>query len=444
MKLGEKIRRARAFLRGGLWEAETEGLSRAQRALLRGAQLVAVVLREFVADQCLLRASALTYATLLSIVPLFALTFSVLTGLGVQNTLQPILLEKITGGGEEIVNAIVGYINNTNFGRLGVAGLLGLVFTVIALLSNIEASLNSLWGVRESRPLFRRFSDYTSVLLLAPLFLFAAISMTSTLESQAFVQALMDMAFVGQVIFFLFRVLPYLAMWAAFTFLYLFMPNVKVQFRAAVIGGIFGGTLWQLAQWGYVSFQVGVSKYNAIYGTLAAIPILMIWIYISWLIVLLGAEVTYAVQNLHAIRREIREQKINMASQEMVALAVLMKVTEVFYRGERPWTLERIAEALCLPPRLARTITAELTALGYLSEVRDEEEGDRYQPGRPPERTFVHGVIQDFRRSGVDLQREGIPQWSAVRKLEERLAAAEGEVLEGLTLRDLALEGKRA
>lgn len=437
-KINDRIRKTRDFLRGGIWE-EREELSRGRGALLRGGQLAVVVLREFVADQCLLRASALTYATLLSIVPLFALTFSVLTGLGVQNTLQPLLLEKLTGGGEEIVTAIVGYINNTNFGRLGVAGLLGLVFTAIALLSNIEGSMNSLWGVKESRPIFRRFSDYISVLLLAPLFLLAAISMTSTLESQAFIQALIEMAFVGKVIFLLFRILPYVAMWAAFTFLYVFMPNVKVQFRAALIGGIFGGTLWQLAQWGYVTFQVGVSRYNAIYGTLAAIPVLMVWIYISWLIVLLGAEVTYAVQNLHAIRREIREQKINVVSQEMVALTILMKVTENFYREERPWTLERIAEALRLPPRLARLITLELTELGYLSEVRDEEEGDRYQIGRPPEKTPVFRVIEDFRRSGVDIARGSVREWSVVRNLEDRLVAVQGEVLEGMTLRDLAL-----
>lgn len=436
---GEKIRRTRAFLRAGIWEDHPE-LPRRRRVLLRALQLAAVVLREFMADQCLLRASALTYATLLSIVPLLALTFSVLTGLGVQNTLQPIILEKLTVGGEEIVNAIIGYLNNTNFSRLGVAGLLALVFTSIALLSNIEASMNSLWGVKESRPLFRRFADYTSVLLLGPVFLFAAVSMTSTLGSQAFVRTLMEMAFVGRLIYFLFTVLPYLAMWAAFTFVYLFMPNVKVKLRSAIIGGIFGGTLWQIAQWSYVAFQVGVSRNNAIYGTLAAVPTLMVWIYISWLIVLLGAEVAYACQNLHAIRREIREEKINVASQEMVALTVLMKVTEIFYRAERPWTLERIAEELRLPPRLARLMTRELLELGYLSELRDEEEGDRYQPGRPPEIIRVYDVIQDFRRSGVDISREGIREWRAVRELEKRLAEAEGDVLSGLTLRELALE----
>ena len=436
------IRKTKEFLRRGLWEVEREKLPRSRRALLQAGQLAIVVLREFTADRCLVWAAGLTYFTLLAIVPLFALAFSVLSGLGAQNVLEPIILERLTTGAEEIVNPIIEYINRTNFGQLGAIGLLTFFMAIVALLTNVEASFNSLWATRETRSVFRRFADYISVLLMTPVLIFVAISMTSTLASQSFIQVLMEQAVVGQFIFYLFRIVPFVVMWAAFTFLYIFMPNIKVHFRAALVGGILGGTLWQLAQWGYVEFQVGVARYNAIYGTLAALPILMVWIYVSWIIVLFGAEVAYAWQNLNAIRREVREEKISFTSQEMVALTILMKATENFYRGERPWTVERIAEALHLPPRLAREIIQELVDLGYLTEVTDEEEGSRFQPGRPPETIEVHRIVQDFRTCGVDLAKERLREWNAVRALEKRLEQADEGALEGMTLKALAMRNQ--
>ena len=248
-----KVRQWWDFFRHGIWEVDPSQFNRVQFSLLRQAQVASLVFRDFFADNCLLRASALTYTTLLSIVPLLALMFSLLKGLGVQNTLEPLLLKRIAVGSEQIVTQVLQYINNTSVGRLGTVGLLMLVVTVIALLTNIEKSFNSIWGVTETRTLYRRFSDYFSVVLIGPLLLFAAVSMTTTLASQAFVQKLAQMALVGHLILLLFQVLPYLAMWAAFIFLYIFMPNIKVHFRAALVGGIFGGTLWQLAQWGYVT-----------------------------------------------------------------------------------------------------------------------------------------------------------------------------------------------
>lgn len=346
----ETFRRIQVFLRQGIWEVESSRQSRFRRILLGQGQIMLLVYREFIADGCMLRASALTYTTMLSIVPLFALAFAVLSGLGVQNTLQPLILKQLTIGSQEIVNYIVTYINNTSASGMGIAGLLSLVVTALALLTNIETSFNQVWGVKETRSLYRRFADYTSVLLIGPVFLFIAISMTSTLKSQALVQALMDKAFIGEAVLFLFRILPYLAMWGAFVFLYIFMPNIKVRLPAALIGGIIGGTLWQLAQWGYVTFQVGMARYNAIYGTLAALPILMAWIYISWLIVLFGAELAYVWQNLNIIRQEKREQKVNFLSQEMVALTIMATISRIFERGEPPGRWEILPYGSGSPP----------------------------------------------------------------------------------------------
>lgn len=437
----EKLQKAKDFLRREVWEFEPGELSRARAFFLRQTQVAILVVRDFQADRCLLRASALTYTTLLSIVPVFALTFALLKGLGVQNTLEPIILKKIAIGSEQIVTEIIRYINNTNVGRLGTVGLITLLLTVLALLSTIEETFNNIWGVQETRSLFRRFADYFSVLIFGPIFVLVAISMTTTLESQAFVQTLLEMAYVGEAIYFLFTVLPFLAMWAAFTFLYIFMPNIKVDFRAALVGGIFGGTLWQLAQWSYLFFQVGVARYNAIYGTMAALPIFMVWIYVSWIIVLLGMEVTYAYQNLRHVRLEIRGETVNFASREMVALTILLQVAEAFHRGEKPWRLQNISEGQGLPPRLVRSVIEELVRLRFLSEVRVGEDEFGYQPARALENMKVTSVVRSLKQDGVNVSRmRKTAEWKIIGELERRIDQAGHDALGELTLDDLVVK----
>jgi membrane protein len=435
----DKLKRTWVFLSRGIWEIDVHELTRWRLFLLRQAQIVSLVVRDFFADHCMLRASALTYSTLLSIVPLLALMFAFLKGLGVQNVLEPIILERLAIGSEQIITAFIRYINNTNVGQLGAVGLVLLIIAVLTLLSNIEESFNYIWGVKETRSILRRFADYFSVVTLGPVFLLASISMTTTLQSQSFVQTLLGMAFVGEVIFLLFKVLPFVVMWATFTALYIFMPNTRVKFRAALVGGIFGGTLWQLAQWIYVDFQVGVSRYNAIYGTLAALPIFMVWIYVSWLIVLLGLEVTYACQNLRTLRREIRGRDVNFASRELVALTVMLVAAEPFYRGEKPWGLERISAELELPPRLARSVLEELLRLGLLSEVQDVDGREpAYQPGRAPETLHIHEIIESLRADGINYtELRKTPEREVIREVEKKIREAGRLTLEGVTLAEL-------
>jgi len=439
-KLSEKIKKTGDFLRFGLWEIDAEDFSHLRNLLLRGSQVAVLAVRDFFADGCLLRASALTYTTLLAIVPLLALAFSILKGFGVQNALEPIILERIGIGSEEIVTQMLSYIENTKVARLGTVGLVLLVVTVLTLVTNIERSFNHIWRVEETRPLFRRFADYFSLLTVGPIFLLAAISMTTTLESTRFISTLLEYPVLGHAIFLAFKVLPFVVMWLAFTFLYLFVPNTRIQIRPALAGGVFAGTLWQLAQWAYVTFQFGVSRYNAIYGTMAALPILMVWLYLSWLIVLLGVEVTYSVQNLRTIRREIYGEKVNFATREMAALTILLRLSQAFYRGQKPRTLEEIAEELALPPRLTRSILDELVRLSLLCEVvLSAEDGSAYQPARDPAKIEVHRVIRDLRQEGIGFANpRRTREWKVVGELEERIEGEGRESLGGLTLQDLA------
>lgn len=439
------IDRGRYFLEHELWEIDTADKRWWRRFLLNQGQILALVVRGFFSDGCMLRASALTFTTLLSLVPLLALMFSVLKGFGVQNELEPLLLEQLAVGGGTAVSKIVEYINNTNVARLGTYGLIFLIATVLTLLSNIEKSFNSVWGVEETRPMLRRFTDYFSVVTIGPLLVVVAISMTSTLKSQQLVLTLMEYDYVGEALLFLFEVLPFMVMWLVFAGLYLFMPNVKVSPRAALVGGVFGGTLWQLSQWGYLGFQVGVARYNAIYGTMAALPILMVWIYLSWMIVLLGLEMTYATQNLRSIRQDLRGKRVNYASMEFIALTVLVFVSRRFYLGRPALGQEDLASQLDVPPRLLRTILDELSRLGFVVATAQEIDGSGYQPARALEKIRLHDVIRGLAVDGTDYSHlRNNCERGVVAGLEETLQNAEREALAEMTLRDLVLQAEEA
>jgi membrane protein len=437
--------RSRHFLQYGLWELDAADKRWWRRFLLHQGQILTLVVRGFFNDGCMLRASALTYTTLLSLVPMLALVFSVLKGFGVQKVLEPLLLEQLAVGGGQAVTKIVEYINNTNVARLGSFGLVFLIITVLALLSNIEQAFNSVWGVEETRPLLRRFTDYFSVVTVGPILVVAAISMTSTLESQQLVQALIDHAIVGEALLALFQVLPFMVMWLVFAGLYLFMPNVKVSPRAALIGGIFGGTLWQVSQWGYLNFQVGVARYNAIYGTMAALPILMVWIYLSWVIVLIGLEMTYATQNLRSIRQDLRGRRVNFASLEFIALTVLLCIGRRFYLGRRALGQEDLSARLDVPSRLMRSILDELTRLGLIVATAQQDEGVGYQPAQALEMIKLHEVIHGLAADGADYRhlRKTVER-GVVAGVAELLKDAEGRALAGMTLRDLVLQTESA
>ncbi len=439
LKPKKTLEKGKNFLTRELWRIDTEGMSPWRFFWLRQLQILSFTVRDFHVDNCFLRASALTYTTMLSIVPLLALMVSLLKGFGVQNVLEPVILQEFAAGMDDVVNAIFRYIDNTNFGRLGWLGLVFLVLSVLTLLSNIEQSFNHIWRVQETRSIARRFSDYFSVVLLSPLLMLAAISISTSLQSQTLVKALFETAYVGDAVLLFFSLIPFLVMWAAFMFLYLFMPNTRVRFIPALIGGIFGGTLWQTVQWAYVHFQFGVGKYNAIYGTMAALPIFMVWLYVSWIIVLLGLELTYSIQNSSTLQQEISPEPINLESRQRLALTLLVLINERFYSGLPPWSANELIRELKLPIRPAGDVLADLVRLHLLSVVKDDKGDDiGYQPGRAPERLELEELLQLLRSDGAECPScFNLPAGRLVTEIEEQIKDAEQNALDGLTLQDL-------
>lgn len=424
-----------------LWEQNPNELSWLQRTLLRQAQTAVLVVRDFGINQSMLRASALTYYTMLSIVPLLALTFALLKAFGVQNLLEPLILEKLNVGDGQAVQAILGYINNTQVGKMGAIGLALLLFAVVSLLTNVEKAFNHVWGISEIRPLMRRFSDYLSVILVGPVLIISAISMTSSLASNNLVQKLIEMQLVGSLILLLFKIVPFIFMWMAFTVLYVFMSNTRVEWRAAFIGGVVGGTLWQLAQWAYVNFQVGVAKYNAIYGTMAALPIFMIWVYLSWVIVLFGLGVTYAKQNLRTSGRDLRGSEVSRNCYEQVALVLLVTLADRFSRGEKALHPHELAKLLFIPPRLCRNILLLLVELGFVAELSTRLGRRSYQLGRSAEHLSLAEFLKTMRDKGEEvLHLYPHPQTVVAIDVCDRLEEETVAGLGGMTLRDMVIQ----
>jgi membrane protein len=391
--------RARTFLLRDIWLVDSSTTPYAKAFVVRQVQVLLIVVRGFWQDhQCLLRASALTYTTLLALVPMLAFMFAFLKGLGIQNRLEPLLIDKLAVGSEETVRMIVNYINNVQVGTLGVIGLGSLLFSTLLQLGTVEKSLNEIWGVREGRTLVRRISDYLSLLVIAPVLLLVAITATAAVKNQAVVAALLQKRLIGDAVVMVFTFLDYGAVWSAFTFFYVFIPNTRVKLVPALIGGIFAGSLWRLAQWTYIEFQVGLTRYSAIYGAFAQLPVLMVWLYISWVIVLLGAELSFACQNVTTYPFERFASLASFAAKERLVSLLYFSLVRGFRDGAGPWSAVAFAQRHRIPIRLMREMLDILTDAKLM--VEDGGKPEHYVPGRDPNTTTPWHILRAIRQHG--------------------------------------------
>jgi membrane protein len=401
-------------------------------------QFIYYISNSFVIHQGPLRASALTYTTVLSLVPFLAIAFSVLKGLGAQNALEPIL-QQFAGDSEETISRIVAYVNNTNMKSMGAIGLVMLIVTVISLMGSIEEAFNAVWGVRETRSVQRRFSDYLSVIVVGPILLIAATSMTSSLQSQWMLQWLIQNTYLGDAILLLFRLLPYLSVWIAMVFLYIFIPNTRIRFASALLGGVVAGTAWQLAQWGYFHFQVGVANYNAIYGTLAALPIFLVWIYTSWLIVLFGLEIVCAHQHRGHVLSGNGALPLTVTAREELALALLLQVSLHFQHGGTPQSSQFLADKLTMPLLPLEPVFADLERLGFLVATSGSQPG--WMPARDPSEILVSDVIDALR--GVSTLKGTTAVMQLAGDVIRQWWDASKPGIEGMSLRDLVKRAEK-
>ncbi|MFP4034683.1 MAG: YhjD/YihY/BrkB family envelope integrity protein [Desulfovermiculus sp.] len=355
-----------------------------------------LLFRSFQSDQCLLRASALTYTTALSIVPFLAVAFSISKGLGFQNTeyMQEVLM-RISAGREQVVEHIIGYINRTEVGTLGSLGLGLLLLTVFTLLGAIEQSFNAIWGVQRQRSLVRKFSDYLSVTLVCPLLVIVATSFTASMKSSSLVQYILSYTLFSTVYILILKITPFLLVSAALFFMYIFITNARIGLVSTLIGALLAGTLWQVSQQVFISYQIGVSKYNAIYGSFAQLPLFLFWLYISWVIVLLGAEISFCLSSSGASKDKSQLGEFNLESKKRLGLAVIVFVARRFLNRQPAYTPAELARELDMPIKPVNRVLTALERSGFVASVSGNG-GEGVLIAGSPQGITVGDFLRDF------------------------------------------------
>ena len=320
---------------------------------VKSLAVLLAVIRDLAFGQLTLRATSLVYTTLLSIVPMLALTFSVSTAFGVRGQIEPALarfMEPLGPRGQEITTNIMNFINNMNVGVLGSVGLGMLLFTAVSTILKIEASINTIWHVKQMRSISQRISGYLCILLLGPILVFSALGLNATLASSHLVQMIISVEPFGHLAVLAGRLLPYVLVILLFLFLYLFMPNTRVRFMPALTSALVAGVCWQSAGWGFARFVAGSSQYTAIYSSLAIIIIFMIWLYVSWLVVLVGASVGFYMQHTECLMAPPGEEPhLSAQSQDQLALAIMQALGERYLQGNAALRTEELAKRFHTP-----------------------------------------------------------------------------------------------
>ena len=395
------------FVKTDIWRIRLKDHSRSKSFGIRLIQIIALAIRGFDENKCRFRASALTFYSLLSIVPIIALMFGIAKGFGLQTQVEEQLLAKMEGQ-KEVVTKIIDFSNSllasTSGGVIAGIGVALLFWTIISVLSNIESSFNDIWGVIKPRSFGRKFGDYLSMILVCPILLVISGSATIFVSSQVklVTEKIPLLQNLGQAFWLPMKLLPYVTIWVVFTFVFAFMPNTKVKFKSALVGGIVAGTIFQIVQWVYINFQIGAAKYGAIYGSFAALPLFLIWLQISWLIVLFGAEVSFAHQNVETYEFEPDCLSVSKSFNMLLSLLIVQRLVKKFFDGEKPADAAGLSHELDIPVRLVRQILYKLSESGVLSEVRNSKDREfAYQPAVDIEKITVKFVIDRLERQGT-------------------------------------------
>jgi membrane protein len=396
------------FITTDIWHIESKNTSRSKFFFLRQLRVIILAFRGFNEDKLQLRASALTLYSLLAIVPVLAMVFAVAKGFGFDTLLQDQLITRFPGQQEVLVTAI-GFAKNllakTRGGLIAGIGVIVLYWAVIKVLGHIEQSYNDIWKISKARSLWRKFSDYLTIMLICPILIILSSSATVFVKTQItmIVDKIALLGFFSPLIYISFKLIPYLLIWLLFTFTYLMMPNTKVRISSGLVAGIVAGTIYQVLQLVYINFQFLLSKYNAIYGSFAALPLFLLWLQASWLIVLFGAEIAFAHQNNEDFEFEQVTQKISFSLKKRLALQIMHLLVTNFAKAQKPVTVHQISAANEIPLRLVQTTLLDLVAAKIISETdSDTREESAFQPALDINLITIGYVIEALEHIGTD------------------------------------------
>jgi len=440
--MAELIKKINEFLTRDLWHLDTGSLNRFRAWLVYFLKLIYATVKGYTENELALRAMSLVYTTLLSIVPLLAFSVSILKAFGVvDNQLEPFLanfLEPLGDKGDELTNQILGFIDRINFGVLGFVGLLMLIYTSVSLIMKIEDSINHIWTVRKGRSLVRRFSDYISILLIGPVLMFSAIGLTASFENNAVVKEVLSIQPLGSLVLFAAKLIPYIFVFLVFSFIYMVIPNTKVKFKSAFIGGAIAGIAWQTTGWVFALSVAKSTKYAAIYSSLAVLILFMIWLYVNWLILLIGAQIAYCHQNLRTLDLGRTIFKISGKVKEKMAFLIMYLIGYNFYHNKEKWTFDSVVKELGLPQEAVDTAITELKEKKLILETG--EDPGYYLPAKALEVITLNEIIDAARSNNeTQLLENRYLTKPEINHITEDVDEAISRALDNLTLKDLVL-----
>lgn len=433
--------KAHTFFAEDLWEIDVSSKRGASAFFIMVLRFLAVIINDILDGSLPLWAMSFVYTTLLSFVPLLAVGFSVLKAFGVHNQIEPFLfsiLAPLGPKGTELTYTIVEFIDNMKVGVLGIVGLATLVYTVISLIQKVEEAFNAVWRVRTPRSLARRFSDYLSVIVIGPVLVVSAMALTASILSTSIMRRLVSVDVIGTFMFYAGQFVPYILICAAFTFVYIFIPNTKVRLTSALVGGIFGGVLWETVGWGFGSFIVTSTRYAAIYSGFAIVILFMMWLYLSWLILLIGAEVSFYHQNPQFLSLRKNAGMAHSRLIEQIAVSIMFLIGENFYRGRKSWTLSSLVHRLGVNIEPVEEIIGEFLKQRLITETA--ENPPSYLPARDIGTILLREIYEVARNPAHHRKTPGIKQMAPIEpvdRIAERIDEAIEKTIADLTLRDI-------
>lgn len=420
------INQIKTFLMEDIWRVTDDEVSKKRGMIYDTIKIVTLSVREFVQGRVANKASALTYNTLLAIIPMLAILFAIARGFGFSNLLEDQFRSGLEGQAitaETILSFIDSYLSHTKSGIFIGVGLIMLFYTVLILTYNMESTFNSIWQVKKQRSLYRKITDYFSMLLLLPILIL--LSSGISIFMSTFMKNFEEFVLLAPIIKFLVRLTPFVLTWGMFTALYIFMPNTKVKFRYAVFPGILAGSAFQIFQYIYIGSQIWVSRYNAIYGSFAAIPMFLLWTQISWSICLYGAQLCYVAQNIRNFSFSKETENISRRYHDFLCILIMSLICKRFQTDEIPYTAESLSDEHKIPIRLTTTILYELQDLHmvYETPVEGEDEEMGYLPSVDINRMNVGMLLNRLDEAGseafkIDRSRYNAP-WEALTKARE-------------------------
>ena len=385
------------FFKTDLWEIEADSTGKFKHFFITVLRLLYKIGQEFMNGEISRRASSLVYTTLLTIVPLLAVSFSVLKAFGVHNMLGPFLsnfLAPLGAKGDEITVQIIGYVDRIHVGLLGAIGLASLLYTVMNTIQQVENAFNYFWEISEQRSLLERFRDYMGALLAGPVLVFAAIGITTSIMNNSVARLITSIEPFGFVLFLAGKLLPYLLIIVAFTLMYYLLPYTKVRLKSAFAGGVAAGILWQAGSWAFARFIVSSTHYSAIYSGFAIILLFMIWLYFNWLILLTGAKVSFYHQFPALLC--IRDDRLLSSEWYMQRLAIILMhlIGSNYYHGKPAWTLPDLIKRLRIPKGIVQAVLGALEKSGLLLRVDSDK---TFVPSRDIETITLSQIVDSIR-----------------------------------------------